>query len=109
MHADGLRRKTRRYRAGAGLRSDQSRDHGPGRSLSGVGPFEAAAVLAYAWLGVPAGVALAIAIAYHAIQLIPTTILGAAFYAISLTSGEKARISKNALISDESAASEYKI
>jgi|GEM_PF-1353174 len=76
---------------------------------SGVGPFEAAAVLAYAWLGIPASIALAIAIAYHAIQLIPTTMLGAVFYAISLTAGEKVRITKNALISDDSAASEYKI
>jgi uncharacterized protein (TIRG00374 family) len=43
---------------------------------SGVGPFEAAAVLVYSWLGISAEVGFGIAIAYHIIQFIPVTLTG---------------------------------
>ena len=76
---------------------------------SGVGPFEAAAVLAYAWMGVSKEIGLAIAIAYHAIQVIPTTIIGTAFYALSLSSGERVKISASAFASEDPLSPESKI
>ena len=47
---------------------------------SGVGPFEAAAVLTYAWLGLKTETAFNIALMYHAVQFFPVTILGFLFY-----------------------------
>ncbi len=47
---------------------------------SGVGPFEAAAVLAYAWIGVGAELGMGIALCYHAVQFIPVTAAGALIY-----------------------------
>lgn len=47
---------------------------------SGVGPFEAAAVLAYTWLGLSKVTALNIALMYHAVQFFPITIAGFIFY-----------------------------
>ena len=47
---------------------------------SGIGPFEAAAVLAYAWLGVGTETAFSIAFMYHLIQFLPVTIIGVIFY-----------------------------
>jgi len=47
---------------------------------SGVGPFEVAAVLAYAWLHVGKETAFDIAIMYHAVQFFPITISGMVFY-----------------------------
>jgi len=47
---------------------------------SGVGPFEAAAVLAYAWIGIKTETAFNIALMYHAVQFFPVTILGFLFY-----------------------------
>jgi glycosyltransferase 2 family protein len=47
---------------------------------SSVGPFEAAAVLAYAWLGVGTETAFSIAFMYHLIQFLPVTIIGVIFY-----------------------------
>lgn len=47
---------------------------------SGVGPFEAAAVIAYRWLGHPLALAFNVALGYHAIQFIPTTIVGLIFW-----------------------------
>lgn len=50
---------------------------------SGVGPFEAAAVLAYTWIGISTERAMNIALAYHAVQFIPVTIIGALLYAFA--------------------------
>ena len=47
---------------------------------SHIGPYEASAVLAYSWLGIKAETALGIALAYHAVQLIPVTAIGLIFY-----------------------------
>lgn len=47
---------------------------------SGIGPFEAAAVLAYAWQGVGTESAFSIAFLYHVVQFIPVTLIGLAFY-----------------------------
>jgi hypothetical protein len=47
---------------------------------SGVGPFEAAAVLAYAWIGLKTETAFNITLMYHAVQFFPVTILGFLFY-----------------------------
>lgn len=50
---------------------------------SGLGPFEVAAVLIYASLGLGKETATNIALVYHLVQIIPTTIIGMAFYFIS--------------------------
>lgn len=47
---------------------------------SGVGPFEAAAVLAFASLGLKTETALGIALMYHAVQFFPVTLIGFLFY-----------------------------
>lgn len=47
---------------------------------SGVGPFEAAAVLTYTWLHLKTETAFNIALMYHAVQFFPVTILGFLFY-----------------------------
>lgn len=47
---------------------------------SGVGPFEAAAVLAYAWLGIKTVTGFNVALMYHAVQFIPVTLIGLVFY-----------------------------
>jgi uncharacterized protein (TIRG00374 family) len=47
---------------------------------SGVGPFEAAAVLAYTWLHLKTETAFNIALMYHAVQFLPVTIIGFLFY-----------------------------
>ncbi|MFH0800454.1 MAG: lysylphosphatidylglycerol synthase transmembrane domain-containing protein [Pseudomonadota bacterium] len=47
---------------------------------SGIGPFEAAAVLAYGWLGVHTETAGGITLMYHAVQFFPITIMGFIFY-----------------------------
>lgn len=47
---------------------------------SGVGPFEAAAVLAYRWVGLKTETAFNIALMYHAVQFFPVTITGLLFY-----------------------------
>ena len=56
---------------------------------SGVGPFEAAAVLSYTWLGLGKETALGIALLYHAVQFLPVTAMGFYFYIKALGSGEK--------------------
>lgn len=43
---------------------------------SGIGPFEAAAVLAYAWIGLKTETAFNITLMYHAAQVIPVTLIG---------------------------------
>lgn len=50
---------------------------------SGVGPFEAAAVLAYTWLGLTTATAFNIALMYHAVQFFPITLAGFIFYYFS--------------------------
>ncbi len=47
---------------------------------SGVGPFEAAAVLAYTWLGLGKETAFNIALLYHAVQFFPVTAIGFMYY-----------------------------
>ncbi len=47
---------------------------------SNIGPFEVAAVLAYTWLGVGKDMAFSIALIYHAVQIIPVTLIGLLFY-----------------------------
>lgn len=47
---------------------------------SGVGPFEAAAVLAFTWFGLTTETAFNIALMYHAIQFFPVTLAGLVFY-----------------------------
>ncbi|MFA4875449.1 MAG: lysylphosphatidylglycerol synthase transmembrane domain-containing protein [bacterium] len=59
---------------------------------SSVGPFEAAAVLAYTWLGLKPEQAFNIAIAYHAVQFIPVTAIGALLYFRELGYGAKRRV-----------------
>ncbi len=56
---------------------------------SGLGPFEVAAVLAYAWIGVSAETAFSIALCYHAVQFIPVTAVGAVIYVLFAGKGEK--------------------
>lgn len=56
---------------------------------SGVGPFEAAAVIAYTWLGLKAESAFNIALAYHAIQFIPITAIGAVLYLRTISTANK--------------------
>ena len=51
---------------------------------SGVGPFEAAMVIAYTQLGVDAETGFNIALTYHLVQFIPVTLIGAAFYWLSV-------------------------
>ena len=63
---------------------------------SGVGPFEAAAVLAYTWLGLSAESAFGIALAYHAVQFFPVTALGAVLYFRELTPGARRTASAEA-------------
>lgn len=55
---------------------------------SGIGPFEAAAVLTYAWLGLPTEAAFNIAIMYHAVQFFPITLAGFILYLKHGTSKE---------------------
>jgi uncharacterized protein (TIRG00374 family) len=57
---------------------------------SGVGPFEVACVLAYAWIGMNAETAFSIALCYHAVQFIPVTAIGAVMYL--RTTGRRERI-----------------
>ena len=47
---------------------------------SGVGPFEAAGVLAYTWFRIGTEAAFNIALMYHAVQFFPITIAGFVFY-----------------------------
>lgn len=47
---------------------------------SDIGTFEAAAVLAYTWLGITKETGFDIALMYHAVQFFPVTILGFIFY-----------------------------
>lgn len=54
---------------------------------SGIGPFEAACVVTYAWQGATDAQALGIAIAYHAIQFIPVTLIGFATYILTRSRG----------------------
>lgn len=56
---------------------------------SGVGPFEAAAVLAYAWLGVSAERGFNIAFMYHAVQFFPVTAIGFLLYLRATRPGVK--------------------
>jgi uncharacterized protein (TIRG00374 family) len=51
---------------------------------SGIGPFEAAAVIAYAWLHISTADALNIALMYHAVQFFPVTIAGGIMYHLSM-------------------------
>ncbi len=63
---------------------------------SGIGPFEAAAVLAYAWLGIGTETAFSIAFMYHIVQFLPVTIIGVIFYfASGLGKKTKVRIREN--------------
>jgi glycosyltransferase 2 family protein len=47
---------------------------------SGVGPFEVAAVLAYAWLHLNAEMGFAVALSYHLVQFLPVTAIGLVLY-----------------------------
>jgi len=47
---------------------------------SGLGPFEAAGVLAYSWFGVGPALGLGVALCYHAVQFLPVTAAGAVIY-----------------------------
>jgi len=47
---------------------------------SGIGPFEAAGVLAYTWIGLKTETAFNISFMYHAVQFIPVTLIGMSFY-----------------------------
>lgn len=51
---------------------------------SGIGPFEVAAVLAYAWQGLAKEVAFNVALIYHVVQVIPVTAIGAYYYLTAL-------------------------
>ncbi|MFA4973168.1 MAG: lysylphosphatidylglycerol synthase transmembrane domain-containing protein [bacterium] len=62
---------------------------------SGLGPFEAAAVLAYSWFGVNAALGLGIALCYHAVQFIPVTITGAILYMIEIKPGTRKELKMN--------------
>ncbi len=47
---------------------------------SGLGPFEAAGVVAYSWFGLNAALGLGVALCYHAVQFLPVTAAGAVIY-----------------------------
>lgn len=61
---------------------------------SGIGPFEAGAVLAYIWVGLRPEMGFNIALMYHAVQFIPVTAAGAVMYWLSIgaPSGAKASL-----------------
>ncbi len=61
---------------------------------SGVGPFEAAAVLAYTWLGLSPESAFNIALVYHAVQFIPVTAIGAALYFKEISGSKRRKIER---------------
>jgi hypothetical protein len=60
---------------------------------SGVGPFEAAAVLAYMWLNYNAELALNVAFGYHIIQFIPATLAGIIFWHLRKPAKEISQLS----------------
>jgi len=47
---------------------------------SGIGPFEVAAVLAYAWQGLPKEISFNIALLYHIVQVVPVVAVGTYCY-----------------------------
>jgi len=56
---------------------------------SGLGPFEAAGVLAYSWLGISSALGLGITLCYHAVQFIPVTVAGAIMYLVEIRPGTR--------------------
>ncbi|MBN1283091.1 MAG: flippase-like domain-containing protein [Proteobacteria bacterium] len=61
---------------------------------SGIGPFEAAAVLAYSWFGISSALGLGVALCYHAVQFIPVTVAGAIMYMIEIGPGNRREVQK---------------
>lgn len=60
---------------------------------SGIGPFEAGAVLAYIWVGLRPEMGFNIALMYHAVQFIPVTVAGAVMYWLSIGAQSGAKVS----------------